>query len=81
MESARAVQIITPVNHELQLQEEDLKKILNADGIKDRQCVVVSIAGAFRKGKSFLLNFFLKYLYAQVREIGKSRTYFSLKTK
>lgn len=66
MESARAIQIITSVNHQFELQLDELKQILNADNIKDRRCVVVSIAGAFRKGKSFLLNFFLKYLYAQV---------------
>lgn len=68
MASPRAIQIITPVNHEFQLQEADLKKILGADAIKDRQCVVISIAGAFRKGKSFLLNFFLRYLHAQVKK-------------
>lgn len=64
--SARAIQIIKPVNHSYQLELIDLKRILEADDIKDRHVVVVSIAGAFRKGKSFLLNFFIRYLNAQV---------------
>lgn len=66
--SARAVQIIAPVNHEFQLDVENLKQILESDGIKDRYAVVISIAGALRKGKSFLLNFILKYLNAQVKK-------------
>ncbi|PAV73795.1 hypothetical protein WR25_20099 [Diploscapter pachys] len=32
-------------------------------GIADEACVIISVAGAFRKGKSFLLNCFLEYLY------------------
>lgn len=68
MESARPIQIVTPENHEFQLHEAALREILGADAIKDRQCVAISVAGAFRKGKSFLLNFFLKYLHAQVNE-------------
>lgn len=63
---ARAIQIITPVNHSFQLQLNHLKPLLEAEEIKDRHVVVVSIAGAFRKGKSFLLNFFIRYLHAQV---------------
>lgn len=65
--SARAVQIITPVNHSFHLELIDLKAILEKDDIKDHYAVVVSIAGAFRQGKSFLLNFFIKYLEREVR--------------
>lgn len=68
-DSARATQIIVSVNHTFQLQENELKNILEADAVKDRHVVVVSIAGAFRQGKSFLMNFFLEYLYAKVSGI------------
>lgn len=66
MESARSIQIMAPVNHSFELELEQLKSVLLNKEIKDRHVVVVSIAGALRKGKSFLLNFFLRYLYAQV---------------
>lgn len=69
-ESAGAIQIIKPVNHTLQLQLDDLRPILEADNIKDRHVVVVSIAGAYRKGKSFLLNFFIRFLDAQVMNVS-----------
>ena len=67
--SARAIQIVAPVNHSFHLELSELKQILEADDIKNRHVVVVSVAGAFRKGKSFLMNFFLKYLYAQVIQL------------
>lgn len=74
MELAKPIQILTPVNHSFNLQLEVLKKILEHNDIKDRYIVAVSIAGAFRKGKSFLLNFFLKYLYAQVSQTKATET-------
>lgn len=64
--SIEAIQIISPLNHSLRVEVDQLKRLLEADDLKDRYCVVISIAGAFRKGKSFLLNFFIKYLNAQV---------------
>jgi len=48
--------------HAFVLQEEALNKLLNQDGIRDMPICIVSVAGAFRKGKSFLLNFMLRYL-------------------
>jgi len=66
-DSGRAIQIVAPMNHSFHWQTDELKPILENDNIRDRHVVVVSIAGAFRQGKSFLLNFFLKYLYAQYK--------------
>lgn len=64
---ARPLQIVkTEDDHTFVLDEETLSEVLLQDDIKDRFVVVVSVAGAFRKGKSFLLDFFLRYLYARV---------------
>lgn len=62
------IQIVSPNNnHEFIPQNlYKVKQILASNELKDRQIVVVSIAGALRKGKSFLLNYFLRYLNAQV---------------
>ena len=38
------------------------------DEVRDRKVVVLSVAGAFRKGKSFLLDFIIRYLEKQVRQ-------------
>ena len=43
-----------------------LKKILSQRQVMDRNIVVISIVGAFRKGKSFLLDYCLRYLYTNV---------------
>ena len=62
--NGKPVQIVTvdPETREFVLQEDDLSKILLSEKCKDRPLAVISIAGDFRKGKSFLLNFLLRYL-------------------
>lgn len=68
IETGHAVPIvIAEENHQFILDEKALENILLKDDIKDRNVVVVSVAGAFRKGKSFLLDFFLRYMRATVR--------------
>jgi len=49
-------------DHKFFLDEEALNEILNVETVRDKPICIVSVAGAFRKGKSFLLNFMLRYL-------------------
>ncbi|XP_075222498.1 atlastin GTPase isoform X1 [Lycorma delicatula] len=60
-----AVQIVTSQpDHKFGLDEEALSRVLLHPDVKDRNVVIVSVAGAFRKGKSFVLDFFLRYMKA-----------------
>ncbi|XP_050046763.2 atlastin-1-like isoform X1 [Dermacentor andersoni] len=52
----------------LVLDEHALARVLLADHVKDKPVVVIAIAGVFRKGKSFLLCFLLRYL----RNLGRA---------
>ncbi|XP_065300260.1 atlastin-2-like [Dermacentor albipictus] len=60
--SAKQVQLLQVEDNNFQLNVDELETILLADNVKDLPVVVVSVAGAYRQGKSFLLNFFLQYL-------------------
>lgn len=69
-ECGQAVQVIsTSEEHTFILNEDELSEVLMRDEIKDRFVCLVSVAGAFRKGKSFLLDFFLRYMYSQVNQL------------
>ncbi|XP_017294257.1 atlastin-2 isoform X1 [Kryptolebias marmoratus] len=62
---ARPVQIVVAneEEHLFSLQEAALEQLLLQEEVQDLNVVVVSVAGAFRKGKSFLLDFMLRYMY------------------
>ncbi|KAK8758208.1 hypothetical protein V5799_004168 [Amblyomma americanum] len=61
--SGMAVQILhINEDHSFDLNESQLEAILLDDRVKDKPVVVVSVAGAYRQGKSFLLSFLLRYL-------------------
>ncbi|XP_028324158.1 atlastin-2-like isoform X2 [Gouania willdenowi] len=64
-EKARPIQVVLANDdeHSFELDAAALEKILLQDHIKDLNVVVVSLAGAFRKGKSFLLDFMLRYMH------------------
>ncbi|XP_026165207.1 atlastin-2 isoform X1 [Mastacembelus armatus] len=66
-EAARPIQIVLAHEdeHSFELDATALEKILLQDHVKDLNVVVVSVAGAFRKGKSFLLDFMLRYMHNQ----------------
>ena len=48
--------------HTFYLDEDALNGILSEPSVKDKPLCIVSVAGAFRRGKSFLLDFLLRYL-------------------
>lgn len=48
------------------LNESGFNELFLDDDIQDREVVVISVAGAVRKGKSFLLSTFIRYLHARV---------------
>lgn len=70
-DNGTAVQIIASENHQLELNVEEFQRIFGCGHLDDHYVVVISIAGPLRTGKSFILNFFLKYLRAQVSRICK----------
>lgn len=54
--------VVARPDHTFNLDEEALREILLSDEVRDKKVVVLSVAGAFRKGKSFLLDYFLRFL-------------------
>ncbi|XP_018010177.1 atlastin-3-like [Hyalella azteca] len=61
--SGRPVPIVVQNNdsREFELDEDALKNVLLSPDVGDKPVCVVAVAGAFRQGKSFLLNHLVKY--------------------
>ncbi len=57
-------------DHTFDLDMDALKEVLLSDEVKNKKVVIVSVAGAFRKGKSFLLDYFLRFLNNKVFNIS-----------
>uniref|UniRef100_A0A4W5JPB6 Atlastin GTPase 1 n=1 Tax=Hucho hucho TaxID=62062 RepID=A0A4W5JPB6_9TELE len=64
---ARPIQVlVVKDDHTFELDEAALSRILLAEEVHNREVVAISVAGAFRKGKSFLMDFMLRYMYNHV---------------
>ncbi|EFP01115.1 hypothetical protein CRE_15785 [Caenorhabditis remanei] len=61
-QAVRIVEVVEEVDHSFELNTELLEQILLNPKVADKKVAVIGVAGAYRKGKSFLLNFFLRYL-------------------
>jgi len=53
-------------DNQITIDNKKLQEILEHPEIRDRKIVAFSVSGAFRKGKSFFLNYCLRFLYAHV---------------
>ena len=53
---------------EIVVDDSELDKIFGYPEIQDRKVVILSIIGAFRGGKSFFLDYCLRFLYAHVSD-------------
>ncbi|CAI5447991.1 unnamed protein product [Caenorhabditis angaria] len=60
--AVRVVEVVEDTDHSFELNTAALEQILLNPKVADKKVAVVGVAGAYRKGKSFLLNFFLRYL-------------------
>lgn len=69
----KAVQIVkSDDENSFTLDEKALSGILLDPRVRNSKVMVLSVAGAYRKGKSFLLNFFLRYLNNLNNGVGSS---------
>jgi hypothetical protein len=55
--------------NQLTFNDSGLSKLLLHPEVRDRNVVVIAISGAFRKGKSFMLDYLLRYMYKNVSNI------------
>ena len=56
------------------LSYDKFKRIFAHPEVENRKVVILSIIGAYRKGKSFFLDYCLRFLYANVRNLNIKST-------
>jgi len=82
LDNHRAVQILRPEpNGSYSVDRNQLEMVFGQGSIADLPVAVYSVAGAFRKGKSFLLNFFIRFLTAVTEgKVSSNKSYNRRKT-
>ena len=53
-------------DNKMLIDNNELNRMFLHPEVKTRKIVIVSIIGAFRKGKSFFIDYCLRYMYANV---------------
>jgi atlastin len=56
-------------NEVITIDDDALEKIFLHPEVRNRKIAAVSIIGAFRKGKSFLMDYALRYMYGNVSDL------------
>lgn len=56
-------------NNCIQVDYAGITKFFNQTELADRKIVAVSIVGDSKKGKSFFMNYCLRFMYANVSEV------------
>lgn len=59
-------------NNKVENYLEPIERLLQHKDVKNRKIVAFSIIGAYRRGKSFFLDYCLRYLYSNVSSIHVS---------
>lgn len=65
----KPLNVVKIIDDKLQVVANLLDLLLLNENVKERQIVAFSIVGAFRKGKSFFMDYCLRFMYANVSSL------------
>lgn len=54
------------LNNQIIFEEQQISEILLHPDVKDREVAIFAIVGSYRRGKSFLMDYCLRFMYANV---------------
>lgn len=54
------------LNSQIIFEEEQISKILLHPDVKDREVAIFAIVGSYRRGKSFFMDYCLRFMYSNV---------------